>query len=55
MKKHVSELTPEEFQKVFPITLKDYNPQYQKMYQQQFLIVICVFTDVVQPIEHIRQ
>ena len=39
MKKHVSELTPEEFQKVFPITFKDYNPQYQKMYQQEVQMI----------------
>ncbi len=39
MKKHVSELTPEEFQKVFPITLKAYDPRYQKMYQQQEMMI----------------
>ena len=45
MKKHVSELTPEEFQKVFPITLKDYNPQYQKMYQQAAMTIRNIIGD----------
>ena len=45
MKKHVSELTPEEFQKVFPITLKDYNPQYQKMYQQAAMTIRNIIDD----------
>ncbi len=33
MKKKVSELTPEEFQKTFPIVLKEYNPSYKEWYE----------------------
>lgn len=33
MSKKVSDLTPEEFQKTFPIVLKEYNPDYAAWYQ----------------------
>ena len=39
MKKHVSELTPEEFQKVFPITLKAYDPKYREMFEREALMI----------------
>ncbi|MBP5604015.1 MAG: GrpB family protein [Ruminiclostridium sp.] len=35
MKEHISELTPEEFQKIFPITLVEYNPGYKDMYERE--------------------
>ena len=35
MKKHVSELTPEEFQKTFPITLEDVVPEYAVWYEEE--------------------
>lgn len=35
MKQHVSELTPEEFQKTFPIVLKDGNPDYAVWYEEE--------------------
>jgi GrpB-like predicted nucleotidyltransferase (UPF0157 family) len=34
MKLHVSELTPEEFQKAFPIELKDVIPEYAEWYEE---------------------
>ena len=34
MKQHVSELTPEEFQKAFPIELKDVIPEYAEWYEE---------------------
>lgn len=34
MKQHVSELTPEEFQKTFPIELKDVIPEYAEWYEE---------------------
>lgn len=33
MKRKVSDLSPEEFQKTFPIVLKEHNPQYPAWYQ----------------------
>ena len=33
MKKKVSELTPEEFQKTFPIVLEEYNQNYKEWYE----------------------
>lgn len=35
MKQHVSELTPEEFQKTFPIVLEDYKPEYASWYEEE--------------------
>ena len=35
MKKHVSELTPQEFQKTFPIILKDVQPEYKEWYEEE--------------------
>ena len=35
MKKHVSELTPEEFQKTFPITLEDVMPEFADWYEEE--------------------
>ena len=35
MKKHVSELTPEEFQKTFPITLEDVKPEFADWYEEE--------------------
>ncbi len=35
MAKRVSELTPEEFQKTFPIVLKPYNPSYKDWYEEE--------------------
>ncbi len=35
MKEHVSELTPEEFQKTFPITLADVIPEYAAWYEEE--------------------
>lgn len=54
MKKKVSELTAEEFQKTFPITLEEYNPDYAEWYEterQQILQV--VNTQEVVRINHI--
>jgi len=34
MKQHVSELTPEEFQKTFPIELKAVIPEYAEWYEE---------------------
>ena len=35
IKKHVSELTPQEFQKTFPIILKDVQPEYKEWYEEE--------------------
>lgn len=35
MKKKVSELTPKEFQKTFPIVLKENNPAYKEWYEEE--------------------
>ena len=35
MPKRVSELTPEEFQKTFPIVLAPYNPAYKEWYEEE--------------------
>lgn len=35
MKRHVSELTQEEFQKIFPIELKEYNANYKMWYEEE--------------------
>lgn len=35
MKRKVSELTPEEFQKTFPIVLKEHNPAYKEWYEEE--------------------
>ena len=35
MKKHVSELTPEELQRTFPIVLKETNPDYSSWYEEE--------------------
>lgn len=35
MKKKVSELTPEEFQKTFPIVLKEHDPAYREWYEEE--------------------
>ena len=35
MRKKVSELTPEEFQKTFPIVLKPYDPAYKDWYEEE--------------------
>lgn len=35
MKKRVSELSPEEFQKTFPIVIKEHNEDYKKWYEEE--------------------
>lgn len=35
MKRKVSELTPEEFQKTFPIVLKEHDPAYKEWYEEE--------------------
>ncbi len=42
MKKHVSELTAEEFQKTFPITLEAHNPRYKEWYEAEKASVLSV-------------
>ena len=40
MKKHVSELSPEEFQQTFPITLEDVIPAYAGWYEEEKAAII---------------
>ncbi len=42
MKKHVSELTAEEFQKTFPITLEAHNPRYKEWYEAEKASILSV-------------
>lgn len=42
MKKHVSELTAEEFQKTFPITLEAHNPCYREWYEAEKASILSV-------------
>ena len=53
-KKHVSELTPQEFQKTFPIILKDVLPEYADWYKEEKRSILSVLDekDVVR-INHI--
>ncbi len=53
-KKHVSELNPQEFQKLFPIVLKDVIPEYADWYEEEKKAIIGVIDakDVVR-INHI--
>ena len=53
-KKHVSELTPQEFQKLFPIVLKDVLPEYADWYEEERKAILGVIDakDVVR-INHI--
>ena len=53
-KQHVSELTPQEFQKTFPIILKDVSPVYADWYQEEKISIIDVIDrkDIVR-INHI--
>lgn len=37
MAKKVSEMSPEEFNKTFPLTLKKYNPSYKEWYKNDRL------------------
>lgn len=54
MAKRVSELTPEEFQKTFPIVLKPYNPAYKDWYEaEKELILRTVSRSDVVRIQHI--
>lgn len=54
MPKRVSDLTPEEFQKTFPIVLKPYNPAYRDWYEaEKALILKTVRADDVIRIQHI--
>ena len=54
MKQHVSELTPEEFQKTFPITLQEYDPDYQAWYEEEKeQIVKAVEKENISRINHI--
>lgn len=54
MPKRVSELTPEEFQKTFPIVLKPYNPAYKDWYEEEKELILKTINrgDVVR-IQHI--
>ena len=45
MKQHVSELTPEEFQKAFPIELKDVIPEYAEWYEEAKNTILSVTGD----------
>lgn len=53
-KKHVSELTPQEFQKTFPITLADVLPEFADWYEEEKASILSVVDakDVVR-INHI--
>jgi GrpB-like predicted nucleotidyltransferase (UPF0157 family) len=53
-KKHVSELNPQEFQKLFPIVLKDVIPEYADWYEEEKKAILGVIDakDVVR-INHI--
>lgn len=53
-KKHVSELNPQEFQKLFPIVLKDVLPEYADWYEEEKKAILGVIDakDVVR-INHI--
>ena len=42
MKEHVSELTPEEFQKTFPITLEDVRPEYSSWYEEERAAIVAM-------------
>lgn len=54
MKKKVSELTPEEFQKTFPIILKPYNSDYKDWYiKEEKNILSVINNDDVMRINHI--
>ena len=54
MKEHVSELTPEEFQKTFPIELKDVIPEYADWYKAEEKAILDVIgTDSIVRINHI--
>ena len=54
MAKRVSDLTPEEFQKTFPIVLKPYNPAYKDWYEaEKELILRTVSRSDVVRIQHI--
>ena len=54
MKKHVSELTPEEFQKTFPITLEDVVPEYAVWYEEEkAAIFIALGEKIIVRINHI--
>ena len=54
MKKHVSELTPQEFQKTFPIILRDVLPEYKEWYEEEKSAILSVLDakDIVR-INHI--
>lgn len=54
MKKKVSELTPEEFQKTFPIILKPYNTDYKEWFEKEEKNILSVVNneDIVR-INHI--
>ena len=54
MKKHVSELTPEEFQKTFPITLEDVKPEFADWYEEEKRAILGVVDEkVIVRINHI--
>ena len=54
MRKKVSDLTPEEFQKTFPIVLTPYNPAYKDWYEEEKARILgTVNSDDVVRIQHI--
>ena len=54
MKEHVSELTPEEFQKTFPIELKDVISEYTDWYKEEEKAIIDIIgADSIVRINHI--
>ncbi len=50
MKKHVSELTPQEFQKTFLITLSDVLPEYADWYKEEKAAIL----NVIDPKDVVR-
>lgn len=54
IKKHVSELSPQEFQKTFPITIKDVLPVYADWYEEEKTSILSVVDEkAVVRINHI--
>ena len=46
-KQHVSELSPQEFQKTFPIILKDVQPVYADWYEEEKISILGVIDSKV--------
>ena len=53
MKEHISELSPEEFQKTFPIELKDVIADYTEWYEEKDRILSVLSENDVVRINHI--